>query len=111
MCGLFGVVLPLQYPATVAIGTCLRFLGISAEERGRDAAGLAIFGRASNTWAVRKTLGPFRRLYRARPQIDRLIWDAASAIGHTRWATQGGRGLAQASPIAAGPLLGTHNGD
>jgi len=34
-----------------------------------------------------------------------------SRLGHTRWATQGGRGLAQASPIAAGPPLCTHNGD
>ena len=37
-------------------------------------------GPGSNTWAVRKTLGPFRRMYRARPQIDRLRWDAAIAI-------------------------------
>jgi len=95
----------------VPVGTALRVLGGCAEERGRDAAGIAVLDRGGNTWSVRKTLGPFRHLNRAHRELDRLLRGALIAIGHTRWATQGGRGLAQASPISVGSLLGTHNGD
>ena len=95
MCGLFGVVLPRQYPSAVPVG----FL---------DAAGLATCD-GTGAWTVRRTLGPFRRLPRSSsgPRGANAL---AVAIGHTRWATQGGRTLAQASPIAAGSLLCMHNG-
>ena len=108
MCGLFGAVLPTLYPsAEVSVSWCLRFLGV----RGQDAAGIAVC-RADTGWTVAKTLGPFRALYGNRRSRERLLLgQPVSALGHTRWATQGGRPIAQASPLTAGPLLCTHNGD
>ena len=110
MCGLFGAVLPTLYPSEVPVSWCLRFLGVRAEERGQDAAGIAVC-RADVGWTVAKTLGPFRALcgHRRREQLG--LDQALAALGHTRWATQGGRSIAQASPLSAGPLLCTHNGD
>ena len=110
MCGLFGVVLPHHYPADVPVGLCLQQLGVQAEERGRDAAGIAVLNEQGK-WTVAKTVGPFHLLCRDQEHVPPAMSHPAAAIGHTRWATQGGRGLAQASPIAAGPLLCTHNGD
>ncbi|MDN5802994.1 MAG: hypothetical protein L0H26_00145 [Microlunatus sp.] len=102
--------LPQQYPAQVPLGFCLHLLGLFAEERGQDAAGLAV-SDGSGTWTIGRTLGPFRRLARDQRHIRRVMSRAVIALGHTRWATQGGHGLAQASPLEAGPLLCTHNGD
>src|SRR5262249_61157666 len=48
------------------------------------------------------------RLRGTRPELDA----ARVVLGHTRKATQGdARLLVNASPLAAGPVLGTHNGD
>lgn len=112
MCGLFGAVLPTLYPsAEISVSWCLRFLGVRAEERGQDAAGIAVC-RPDAGWTVAKTLGPFHALYGNRRRRERLfLGQPVSALGHTRWATQGGRSIAQASPLTAGPLLCTHNGD
>lgn len=106
MCGLFGVVLPSLYPTEVPVSWCLRFLGMGAKERGQDAAGIAVCH--ADEWTVAKTLGPFRALVRRQ---GLFLERPSSALGHTRWATQGGRTLAQASPLSVGTLLGTHNGD
>lgn len=110
MCGLFGVVLPHHYPHTVRTDRCLQQLGLRAEERGCDAAGIAV-QTSSGRWAVRKTFGPFRELIHTPPRWRQLMSQSKVALGHTRWATQGGRSLAQASPLAAASLLCTHNGD
>lgn len=83
-------------------------LGVRAEERGQDAAGIAVC-RTDGVWTVDRTLGPFRALGRRRQGL--VLGRPLSALGHTRWATQGGRSIAQASPLSAGPLLCTHNGD
>lgn len=55
-------------------------------------------------------MGPFRNLLQTH-RLPQELADPSVALGHTRWATQGGRGLEQASPLAVGSLLGTHNGD
>ena len=114
MCGLFGMTLPRNYPTHLLDrGAALALLGELAEDRGRDAAGLATRHTASGTadrWTVDKAAGPYRRLSR-RPGFNRRAGTAQTAIGHTRWATQGSLDVANASPAWAGTLLCTHNGD
>ena len=58
---------------------------------------------------VKRHPGTFTDL--AGPRRLRGLVDATAAIGHTRWATQGAINLANTSPLQAGTLLGTHNGD
>ena len=114
MCGLFGMTLPRHYPTHLLDrGAALALLGELAEDRGRDAAGLATRHTASGTpdrWTVDKVAGPYRRLSR-RPGFNHRAGTAQTAIGHTRWATQGSLDIANASPAWAGTLLCTHNGD
>lgn len=107
MCGMFGVVLPPD--STVDPRTELTVLGLFAEERGVDAAGLATFHH-KREWSTGRTTGPFTRLVH-RATYPALIDRFQVAIGHPRAATQGGRSLGQASPLAVAGLLGTHNGD
>ena len=45
------------------------------------------------------------------PLTRRNLASARIVLGHTRWATQGATTLANASPLNAGDLIGTHNGD
>lgn len=110
MCGLFGVVLPDRYPRDIPVGFAVDLLGIRAEDRGHDAAGLAVRGR-DGTWRVAKTVGGYRRLRHTHRRLAEHLDGATIVLGHTRWATQGGLGVAQASPIEIAGLLGTHNGD
>src|SRR5215475_8691807 len=126
MCGLFGL---LRSPGAA----CPRYasqafvlLGVLAEERGVDAAGAALLPPRSSALPARpgmarfrdvtfggcrvvKNLGRFSGLW--HPGLDRVLDAAVLAAGHTRSATQGGRRLVNASPLLAGPLVGTHNGD
>ncbi len=127
MCGLFGL---LRSPSAAHPGLASRvftLLGVQAEERGRDSAGVALLsGRASRRPAppqatrrpdvqvggcrVVKGLGRFSEVW--RPGLGPSLDGAGLALGHTRFATQGGRGrLANASPLLTGRLAGTHNGD
>jgi glutamine phosphoribosylpyrophosphate amidotransferase len=126
MCGLFGL---LRCPGAghrERASAAFVLLGVLAEERGTDAAGVALLhSRAAAAPAppgcarfsdvrfggvrVVKAQGRFSRLW--HPGLDHDLDQAGLAIGHTRWATQGGRGLASASPLLAGTLVGTHNGD
>ena len=115
MCGLFGMTLPRHYPTDlVDRAEAIALLGELAEERGRDSAGVALRtphqARGEDTWQVSKTLGPFRRLCARRGLMNKL-GDASTVLGHTRWATQGRVDLSNASPLAVGTLLATHNGD
>lgn len=117
MCGLFGVVLPQGSTADYThdqtrsdqTSVDLTMLGLAAEERGVDAAGLATFNDQRG-WLTSRTVGPFAHLVR-QPTYRGLVGQVRTALGHTRAATQGGRTIAQASPLAVGDLLGTHNGD
>ena len=107
MCGLFGVVLPRDSATDPRID--LSVLGLFAEERGVDAAGLSTYNDERG-WLTRRATGPFTGLVR-RASYPALTERVQTALGHTRAATQGGRSLAQASPLAVDGLLGTHNGD
>lgn len=114
MCGLFGMTLPHYYPTHLLDrGAALALLGGLAEDRGRDAAGLAarhVPLDSPERWTVDKVAGPFRRLTQ-RPGFSQRLVSAQTALGHTRWATQGSLDIANASPARAGSLLCTHNGD
>ena len=114
MCGLFGVTLPRSYPTHLLDrGAALALLGELAEDRGQDAAGIAARHAPIDglqRWTLDKTTGPYRRLSR-RPGFSRRLASAQTALGHTRWATQGSLDVANASPTRVGSLLYTHNGD
>lgn len=126
MCGLFGVLRAPGADHRDHVSAAFVLLGVLAEERGTDAAGVAMLRRRRGAAAapqgcaryadvrfggvrIVKARGRFSRLW--RPALDNDLDRAALAIGHTRWATQGGRGVAAASPLIAGTLVGTHNGD
>ena len=109
MCGLFGVALPRAADPSTDRVIDLISLGLDAEERGIDAAGLAL-RHPDGTWHTTRTLGPFTALLHRRDLLNSLP-DATACLGHTRWATQGARTLRQASPLTSGSILGTHNGD
>jgi glutamine---fructose-6-phosphate transaminase (isomerizing) len=127
MCGLFGLI---RYPdpdCRDEASAAFVLLGHLAEERGRDSAGVALLsgrrrdtrpapsgaGRFANVQVgscrVIKARGRFSRLW--HPGLDGDLGRARLALGHTRWATQGGRSLVNASPLLAGTLACTHNGD
>ena len=114
MCGLFGMILPHRYPTDLLRrDAALAFLGVLAEERGRHGAGIAAklptTDEPGGGWVVKRHPGTFTDL--VGPRRLRGLVDATAAIGHTRWATQGAITMANTSPLQAGTLLGTHNGD
>jgi len=97
-------------------------LGMLAEERGTDSAGLALLGAwpGLGGWPslggppggcrVVKGRGPFSGIWRPAyvPELDR----SPVALGHTRWATQGSPlEPRNASPMAVQDVVATHNGD
>jgi glucosamine--fructose-6-phosphate aminotransferase (isomerizing) len=132
MCGLFGLVrLKSDDPAVRQRGTSVVFgLGLRSEERGRDAAGVALLSREPVSGALS---APTRKqvaakvatvdgatVVKAATRFSQLNTDehlaaisrADIVLGHTRFATQGAASsLVNASPMFAGALLGTHNGD
>lgn len=111
MCGLFGVLtpttMPTAGPSLRGVGEMIGMLGCLAEERGRDAAGLAM--RRHGAWRVRKWHGEFS--LSMDNATEKACEDSTAVIGHTRWATQGGHGLANAGPVLTPRLIGVHNGD
>lgn len=129
MCGLFGAIrLPGADSKNVSL--VLHALGCESDERGRDSAGLALFiaeeGKFDSTQptaedarssvltidgvAIVKSPGAFKDF--VLPDPKSLFAEATVFLGHTRYATQGSTSdLANASPLLAGALVGTHNGD
>src|SRR5664279_2156907 len=70
--------------------------------RQRPAAGI----RGSTS-----TLSAWRLALPSNPRLRSNLLTARVVLGHTRWATQGARTLGNASPMAIGDIIGTHNGD
>lgn len=110
MCGLFGVLAPTSINRREA--TRLRdeflYLGQLAEERGLAAAGFAEL-LPNGEQRLRRRIGRFSEL--AATLDDSQPAEGYGWIGHTRWPTQGAVTLPNTSPLRAGPVLGTHNGD
>lgn len=125
MCGLFGLLRDLRAEHPEWASDAFVALGMLAEERGVDSAGVALFGPASPITVVTPTVqgdvtdggcrvvkgrGRFSDVWRPDllPDLDR----APVALGHARWATQGAPDrLVNAGPLLVGRLAGTHNGD
>jgi glucosamine 6-phosphate synthetase-like amidotransferase/phosphosugar isomerase protein len=125
MCGLFGLARPAGAGSPGATARALLLLGRLAEERGVDAAGLAYWPTPRpdtadpsmefadvtvDGWRVLRRIGRFGELALRGTRTE--LKAARVVLGHTRHATQGNvHLLVNASPLAAGPVLGTHNGD
>lgn len=125
MCGLFGLVRAVDADAYRGTQLLLR-LGVWAEDRGIDGAGLAL-GLPGRSWPVRADAarcgdvrsgrwrilkGPGRFGDLAPYQVGADLRRASLVLGHTRWATQGPAGrLVNTSPLVLDNTVGTHNGD
>jgi glucosamine 6-phosphate synthetase-like amidotransferase/phosphosugar isomerase protein len=122
MCGLFGMVRSPFADDPGRASDVFVTLGMLAEERGTDSAGLALLGAwpglggwpslggPSGGCRVVKGRGRFSETWRPAyvPELDR----SPVAIGHTRWATQGSPlEPRNASPMAVRDVVATHNGD
>jgi glucosamine 6-phosphate synthetase-like amidotransferase/phosphosugar isomerase protein len=130
MCGLFGMV---RAGGTHGAGRELASevvvqLGFLAQRRGIDASGIALVGPDLDAKVITPRQAQLRALadlggvrVRKAPVSFATFWEQAwyeevdsadIVVGHTRWASQGNRSLlANTSPLAIGPLVGTHNGD
>lgn len=131
MCGIFGLVRHSNARHPERATAVLAELGKHSISRGRDSAGIAYIpfnGTSSSTPVISRdarekvaTLSGGVVVVKDTKTFDR-VWDderdislasrAGVMIGHTRAATQGSRtDLANASPLAVGTLVGSHNGD
>ena len=129
MCGLFGTIRPRCYPQNLRCGAAAALidLGYLAEERGVDSAGIATLHSRTvaplrhidpavrehllGRWRIRTALGAFSSHLPAHHQVRSNLSSARVVLGHTRWSTQGATTLDNASPLNAGDIIGTHNGD
>jgi glutamine phosphoribosylpyrophosphate amidotransferase len=125
MCGLFGLSRSPGARHPERASDAFTALGLLAEERGVDSAGVALFGHPRPINVVTPTIqgdvtdggcrvvkgrGRFTDVW--RPDLLTGLDGAPVALGHTRWATQGcADQLVNAGPLLTGPLAGTHNGD
>lgn len=108
MCGLFGVI---QHPnASTLPLDALIALGDKAISRGTDSAGLAYLGRDWKSHIV-KSEGLFTEQF-SEEHVLKHGGNTEIILGHTRHASQGNTSdRHNMSPMRAGRLIGTHNGD
>jgi glutamine---fructose-6-phosphate transaminase (isomerizing) len=130
MCGIFGMVRNSEARYPERASAALIELGHLSVSRGRDSAGLAFIPKDDNervanaqryqakakiahigASVIVKDTVTFTELWNDAQHLP-LLAGSAVVIGHTRAATQGSRGAREnASPLAVGSLIGTHNGD
>lgn len=131
MCGIFGLIRKSSSTeAAMRSTSAFLSLGTLSEERGTDSSGIAAYlpgprrvkatevteDAASAATLMIDDVMIVRETTRfSKMNLDdhiQAIHSAQVLIGHTRWATQGSADdLRNASPMLAGSLLGTHNGD
>ncbi len=107
MCGVFGVFSPKPSPILEDV-----YLGLYAlQHRGQEAAGVAWMDERDGL-QNRRGLG---LVHEALHQETLTHVMARAAIGHVRYSTAGGSGIANAQPLAAsyarGPVAVAHNGN
>lgn len=130
MCGLFGAIRCSDPQHARMVSDIVLALGKESEERGTDSSGLAMIvaGKDRRTASkitkenVETTVAGLDRTFIVKNEgrfsnldfkpYHEVILSPTVFLGHTRWATQGGtKSLANASPLYAGNLIATHNGD
>ena len=130
MCGLFGTIRPHQLPAAPAHHrgrrahrprlprrrTRHRLRRYRHPAQPRAVAPLphinpAVREHTLGRWRIRTALGAFSTHLPDHHQVRSNLASARVVLGHTRWATQGATTLDNASPLNAGDIIGTHNGD
>lgn len=131
MCGIFGIVRNESADHPERATAVLTELGKRSVSRGRDSAGVAFIPMVTTSSSVPATrtqansrvttLGggvvvvkdteTFDNVWRDKRDIP-FASSSTLMIGHTRAATQGSKSdRTNASPLAVGTLVGTHNGD
>lgn len=132
MCGIFGMVRNQSALHPEKASAVLIELGKKSVSRGRDSAGVAFVppadlanpvAHAATTHQTRSSVADLNGVLIAKAKgTFHAMWDdakytmplmkSAVVIGHTRASTQGNTSdLANASPLAVGQIVGTHNGD
>lgn len=132
MCGIFGMVRNQSALHPEKASAVLIELGKKSVSRGRDSAGVAFVppadlanpvARDATTHQTRSSVADLDGVLIAKAKgTFHAMWNdaeytmplmkAAVVIGHTRASTQGNTSdLANASPLAVGQIVGTHNGD
>lgn len=131
MCGIFGLIRSTRNgDSAIRATAAFLTLGNFSEERGTDSSGIAAYTPNNRkTDATQPTepqaLAPLLMiddvfLLRETSRFSDLaveeymgtLHNSQVLIGHTRWATQGSSSdIRNASPMLAGSLIGTHNGD
>lgn len=132
MCGIFGMVRNQSALHPEKASAVLIELGKKSVSRGRDSAGVAFVpptdlasqvARDATNHQTRSSVADLDGVLIAKAKgTFHAMWDdakytmplmkSAVVIGHTRASTQGNTSdLANASPLAVGQIVGTHNGD
>jgi len=116
VCGLAGILLqPTDRPEAdwQEIRRLFTATLIANEQRGRDAAGVAVIQR-DGTYHLLKRPGPASELVQMRPYQEVLAAvnaDTTCLLGHARLPTKGSpQNNANNHPLLVGHTLGIHNG-
>ncbi len=109
MCGIIGIYSPTS-DVQVPLKACEALFGL--QHRGQETAGLAWVQPETGLIRTRKNLG---LIMQALDPSNRPYGASHAAIGHCRYSTAGGSGLANAQPLRAtcsqGHVAIAHNGN